>query len=108
MISLDLSSARWRKSSRSTDTGGDCIEVADVTWIKSSHSGDTGGQCVEVADVTWVKSSRSGETGGECVEVAALDPAVAIRDSKDPDGPKLVIGGAAWRAFITGIKDRDA
>lgn len=85
MISLDLSSARWRKSSRSTDTGGDCVEVADVAWVKSSHSADT---------------------GGDCVEVAALDPAVAVRDSKDPDGPKLVFAAGEWRTFITGIKQR--
>jgi hypothetical protein len=38
---------QWRKSSRSTDTGGNCVEVA--TWQKSSRSGDTGGSCVEVA-----------------------------------------------------------
>jgi hypothetical protein len=38
---------QWRKSSRSTDTGGNCVEV--LTWQKSSRSGDTGGNCVEVA-----------------------------------------------------------
>ncbi|MDN3352313.1 DUF397 domain-containing protein [Actinomadura sp. DC4] len=47
MITLD----QWRKSSRSTDTGGQCVELA-VTWQKSSRSGDTGGQCVEVAALT--------------------------------------------------------
>jgi hypothetical protein len=42
MTTLD----QWRKSNRSTDTGGNCVEVA--TWRKSSRSGDTGGSCVEV------------------------------------------------------------
>ncbi|MER8047427.1 DUF397 domain-containing protein [Streptomyces sp. NPDC094032] len=28
---LDLTGARWRKSSFSGDTGGECIEVADLT-----------------------------------------------------------------------------
>ncbi|MBE1492469.1 DUF397 domain-containing protein [Plantactinospora soyae] len=26
---MDLTGARWRKSSRSNSTGGDCVEVAD-------------------------------------------------------------------------------
>ncbi|GLY87504.1 DUF397 domain-containing protein [Actinoallomurus iriomotensis] len=42
-------SDQWRKSSRSTDTGGNCVEVS--VWRKSSRSGDTGGNCVEVAAV---------------------------------------------------------
>ncbi|MCD9878292.1 DUF397 domain-containing protein [Streptomyces guryensis] len=29
--SQDLTGARWRKSSHSGDTGGDCVEVADLT-----------------------------------------------------------------------------
>lgn len=32
---------------RSTNTGGDCVEV--TPWQKSSRSGPTGGDCVEVA-----------------------------------------------------------
>lgn len=30
MSELDLSAARWRKSSRSGNNGGDCVEVAGV------------------------------------------------------------------------------
>ncbi|MGX6740994.1 DUF397 domain-containing protein [Streptomyces xantholiticus] len=37
----------------------------------------------------WRKSSYSGDTGGQCVEVADLAPHVAVRDSKNPDGPAL-------------------
>jgi hypothetical protein len=40
-------------------------------WRKSSRSGDTGGQCVEVA--SWRKSGRSTDTGGNCVEVSVQD-----------------------------------
>ena len=29
--SQDLTGARWRKSSYSGDTGGECVEVADLT-----------------------------------------------------------------------------
>jgi Domain of unknown function (DUF397) len=31
MSTLDLSPGQWRKSSRSGDTGGDCVEVATLT-----------------------------------------------------------------------------
>jgi len=30
--------------------------------------------------------------------------AVAVRDSKDPDGPALAFGPAAWRVFTRHIK----
>ncbi|MGP4028770.1 DUF397 domain-containing protein [Actinomadura sp. 3N407] len=83
---------------------------ANAHWRKSSHSDDTGGQCVEVASMvpvstaTWQKSSRSTNTGDQCVEVADLLSAVAVRDSKDPDGPKLVFGADAWQAFASRVK----
>ncbi|MQY04754.1 DUF397 domain-containing protein [Actinomadura macrotermitis] len=59
-----------------------------------------------MADFTaarWRKSSRS--TGKEdCVEVAGLSPVVAVRDSQDPDGPKLTLDATAWRTFAHRIK----
>ncbi|TDB86035.1 DUF397 domain-containing protein [Actinomadura sp. KC216] len=56
------------------------------------------------AAVLWRKSSRSGHQGGECVEVANLAPVIAVRDSKNPDGPSLAFGHAAWRAFADQVK----
>ncbi|MDW6063012.1 DUF397 domain-containing protein [Streptomyces sp. FXJ1.4098] len=51
----------------------------------------------------FVKSSYS-SGGGECVEVATNVPdAVAIRDSKIPDGPILRIPPTAWTAFRAAI-----
>lgn len=55
----------------------------------------------------WQKSRRSGPEGGECVEVAALAPVVAVRDSKDPDGPRLAFGAAEWRTFAQRAKARE-
>jgi hypothetical protein len=53
----------------------------------------------------WRKSSYSGGNGGTCVEVASNLPGiVAVRDSKDPDGPKLAFAPDEWRAFTAGIK----
>ncbi len=52
----------------------------------------------------WRKSTRSNGQG-QCVEVAELTDGVAVRDSKDPNGPVLVFTPAEWTAFIKGAKD---
>ncbi|UNO44121.1 DUF397 domain-containing protein [Streptomyces sp. MST-110588] len=70
----------------------------ELTWFKSSHSSDQGGACVEVA-YDWRKSRRSGSEGDACVEVAALPAVVLVRDSKDPEGPRIAVGAATWGAF---------
>ncbi|MEU2668763.1 DUF397 domain-containing protein [Streptomyces sp. NPDC007164] len=52
----------------------------------------------------FVKSSYS-SGNGECVEVARNIPhTVAVRDSKRPDGPLLVLAPAAWDTFMTGLR----
>ncbi|MET7905315.1 DUF397 domain-containing protein [Streptomyces sp. NPDC005355] len=79
-------------------------ELTGAQWRKSSYSGDTGGQCVECAALdgaTWRKSSYSADTGGQCVEVAAIPTQqVAIRDSKNPHGPTLLLSPAAFADFV--------
>jgi Domain of unknown function (DUF397) len=62
---------------------------------------------VAASDVTrrWMKSSYSGPTGN-CVEVEPLaDGGVAVRNSRDADGPALVFTGAEWDAFLRGAQD---
>jgi len=55
---------------------------------------------------TWRKSSRSGGNGGQCVEVAFLnDRRVALRDSKNPNGPVLAFTPDEFSAFISGVAD---
>jgi hypothetical protein len=79
------------------------MDISRVTWRKASYSGANGGGCVEVG--VWRKASYSGSNGGGCVEVAQFPAsAVAIRDSKDPDGPRLAVTPDEWRAFVTGVK----
>jgi hypothetical protein len=39
------------------------------------------------------------------VEVAGLGDAIAVRDSKNPDGSKLTLSPTAWRTFTHRIKD---
>jgi Domain of unknown function (DUF397) len=40
-----------------------------------------------------------------CVEVTVADGAVLVRQSGDPDGPRLSFSPAEWRAFIRGAAD---
>jgi hypothetical protein len=80
------------------------MDLTGCSWRKSSYSASNGGDCVEVAEV-WRKSSHSGANGGDCVEVARARPAaIAVRDSKDADGPKLIFTPSAWAAFTTAIR----
>jgi hypothetical protein len=57
----------------------------------------------DLTALQWRKSSHSG-SGNNCVEVASMAAAVAVRDSKDPDGGHLVFDAGDWEAFIAGIK----
>jgi hypothetical protein len=51
-------------------------------------------------------SSYSGGNGGTCVEVADnLTGVIAVRDSKDSDGPVLRFSRADWSAFVAGIRE---
>jgi len=59
----------------------------------------------ELARADWHKSSRSNGNGGNnCVEVANLTDAVAVRDSKDRNGPVLLFTRAGWGAFLTDVR----
>ncbi|AXI78565.1 DUF397 domain-containing protein [Peterkaempfera bronchialis] len=62
-------------------------ELADVAvWFKSSYSG-SGNNCVDVADLT-----------------ATSFEAMAIRDSKDPDGPALLLAPEAFASLVAFAK----
>ncbi|WP_406464245.1 DUF397 domain-containing protein [Streptomyces sp. NBC_01622] len=53
----------------------------------------------------WIKSRRS-TAEGNCVEVAVLrEGGVALRNSRDPDGPALVYTPAEMAAFVAGAKE---
>jgi len=59
---------------------------------------------VDLTSVSWRKSTYSGANGGNCIEVADLPGTVAVRDSKDPDGPALLFTAAEWAAFTARVK----
>ncbi|WP_433515498.1 DUF397 domain-containing protein [Nonomuraea sp. CA-143628] len=50
----------------------------------------------------WFKATFS-DNGGGCVEVAMGENVVAVRDSKDPEGPVLYFSGEEWGAFLSGV-----
>ena len=66
------------------------MDLTGAAWRKSSFSSGNGGACVEVAIVP-------GATGGG-------GSLVALRDSKDPAGPALVLTPGEWRAFLSGLR----
>lgn len=55
--------------------------------------------------LSWRKSSRSSGGGNECVEVANVPGIVAVRDSKNPDGPTLAFDRSEWAVFASRVKD---
>ncbi|MFE2515581.1 DUF397 domain-containing protein [Streptomyces mirabilis] len=59
---------------------------AGARWFKSSYSDGAGNNCVEIADLT--DTAYAG---------------VAIRDSKVPQGPALLVGRASFAIFVRGV-----
>ncbi|MDT3397341.1 DUF397 domain-containing protein [Streptomyces sp. B1866] len=66
------------------------IAAPDLTgadWFTSSYSSGNGQNCVEVADLTRASYGR-----------------VAVRDSKNPTGPALLVPPGAWGSFVATVK----
>jgi hypothetical protein len=79
------------------------MEIVGQGWRKSSYTGNGGGNCVEVS--AWRKSSYTGNGGQNCVEVAChRSHVVAVRDSKDAQGPVLPLAPDGWREFTDRVK----
>lgn len=56
----------------------------------------------------WRKSSYSGDTGN-CIEIARIETGhIAVRDSKNPAGPMLIIDRTAWRSFLSSVRAQPA
>lgn len=60
-----------------------------------------------LSQAAWRKSSYSGQAQS-CVEVAdGMPGGVAVRDSKDPGGPALILTPAAWRTLARRVRGGD-
>ncbi|MGW4502227.1 DUF397 domain-containing protein [Micromonospora sp. NPDC004336] len=57
---------------------------------------------LDLTRARWHTSTRS-VGNGNCVEVAGVDGRIAVRDSKDRQGPVLAFPAPAWRAFVAGV-----
>jgi hypothetical protein len=59
---------------------------------------------IDLSRAEWRKSSYSSQRGN-CVEVARnLPDLVAMRDSNEPDGAKVVVSRETWRAFLLALR----
>lgn len=61
---------------------------AGAAWCKSSYSDGAGNNCVEIADLT----------------TTAFD-GIAIRDSKNPEGPALIVAQASFAALVDSVRN---
>jgi hypothetical protein len=62
------------------------------------------GNCMELSNLAWRKASYSADNGGHCIELATVPETVAIRDSKDPEGPKLLVNRDDFRRLTETIR----
>lgn len=60
---------------------------------------------MDLSKAAWHKASRSHEEGDACIEVAAVPDLIAVRDSKNPDGPKLILNRNNFRYFTEILKN---
>lgn len=97
------------QSSNSSSVAAHSADFPGATWRKSSYSQGAGVECVELARVSlpeelWRKASRSAGSGEDCVEVTRMRPGVAVRDSKDPSGPKLTFSRQEFARFAQAVR----
>src|SRR5690606_18244310 len=90
---------------------GTHTDAAVVLALDVAQSIDDHAEATIMTRTQWIRSTRC--SGGDCVEVAALPPTTAapgcpdnaphdghvlVRDSKDPDGPRLRFTCDEWAA----------
>lgn len=60
---------------------------------------------MDLSKAAWRKASRSNDSGANCVEVAGVPNIVALRDSKDPHGPNILVSRKDFRHFTETLKN---
>ena len=88
---MDLTGARWRKSTRSSGNGGACVEVADnlpgVVLVRDTKDRDGG--ALAFGPVAWagLRQPREGDRSGRLI-----DP---VRG----EAPAGMVGASSWRCY---------
>jgi hypothetical protein len=60
---------------------------------------------IDLSAATWRKSSYSNPDGGACIEVCDdFVGVLAVRDSKDTQGPTLAFSNHRWMTFVSAVK----
>ena len=57
------------------------------------------------SSASWLKARNCENTS--CIEITSLHGIVALRNSKNPDGPILQYTADEWIAFLKGAKNGD-
>jgi hypothetical protein len=80
-------------------------ELDRENQMSQTYNGIPAGQ---LSGVRWRKSRRSNPSGN-CVELAELPDGtgIAVRNSRDPEGPALIYTVEEIAAFILGARDGD-
>jgi hypothetical protein len=90
----------------SYDETADSVRSASPAGRRRSGAGGFAVTDSGHAPRQWRKSSKSNYGG--CVEVSFVDGGeVAVRNSRDPDGPVLYFTSAEWDAFLSGAVARE-
>ncbi|MFC5748384.1 DUF397 domain-containing protein [Actinomadura rugatobispora] len=58
---------------------------------------------MDLTGAKWRKSSYTSSNGGNCVELAGDAGVVAVRDSKDTNGPVLLVTRVALREAVRAV-----
>jgi hypothetical protein len=58
---------------------------------------------LEAGKLPWRKSRRSANNGA-CVEVAPMNGRIAVRDSMNPVGGRLLYPALSWQKFTRSVK----
>jgi Domain of unknown function (DUF397) len=66
---------------------------------------------MDLTSAVW-RSASTGESGEASVEIAFVpgskegsEQVIAMRDSREPEGPVLIFTPDEWRAFTAGVQD---
>ncbi|GAA4234690.1 hypothetical protein GCM10022254_40160 [Actinomadura meridiana] len=75
------------------------MDLTATHWRKSSRSGNNGGVCVEVAVIRGLDCEVANKVDEEFV--------VLVRDSKNPEREPQVFTVAEWDAFLDGVRKQE-